>query len=477
MEANLKQHIAARNILLQGLRRLPENSKLYCAMGVLEDRHGNSDVARKFFVRGAKFETGSVYCLQGRAVLEYKVGNVPLARECFVRASERDPRNTLVWLTWAQMEEKEGQIANARKCYQMGISASKENSGASQLWQSWARLEEKQRNFSEALNIYRRARQSCPGDVQIRREWAKLSLARGSVERARVLFREAILLDGSDPYNWQCLAMLEARQLNYGAARRVFCDAVSRLAPGKINAAMFASVPSSWSLSNLSLVGKEDWSRSNTPSSTSTLVSVTASSDPASVPGSTGSASSASSTGSTGSAGLHSTPSSASVSVDDFFDYEMEDMVGRDFASRHVDVENIRGSTGKSQKQGLASLLYMWAMMEWKTQSIDRARVLFELASSEAHETSWIWLWYARFEEAQDRLLVGRNLIAKSIRCNGSDPDAWRTWSELERKLGRFAFAKECLDQAMQLSVTARLKTSRKVNDTKPFARVWENSS
>lgn len=50
-------------------------------------------------------------------------------------------------------------------------------------------------------------------------EWGKLQEKRGEINEATKLFQRSIITDPKNPYGYQCVALLEARQHRYNSAR------------------------------------------------------------------------------------------------------------------------------------------------------------------------------------------------------------------------------------------------------------------
>jgi len=468
LEVSLGRLQEARALLLTGLRRAPKETRLYYQMGVLEDRAGRGPVARKFFARGAKLEASAAaekgepgataFCLEGRGILEYRCGNVKLARECFARATQQDPSNSRLWLCWGNLEERESRPTAARRCYRHGTTAFP---SAPQLWQAWARLEEKCGDLRAALRVSASAMRACPTDIQLVRERGKLLLRRRDIELARRAFDSAIRLDRREAYSWQCRAVLEAQQLNYSGARELFESAARQCVPPHLARSsaralsalpppqVFASMSSSLGLSKtqehqMMLVTAADL---NIP-----LVRGGARDDHA---------------GTSVNSGESRSVAHVNAAKQRFeFGSLSDDVPNRTGLSKETleklpserDARNARGERSQTVRSWCA-LVYAWAMFEWHCNNAGRARVLFQLSGESFESSAWIWLWFARFEDSQGEPERARHYFARSIRLDRTNPDAWRSWAELEQRAGRASVSREIMQQAMQLSIARQLQT------------------
>jgi tetratricopeptide (TPR) repeat protein len=113
--------------------------------------------------------------------------------------------------------------------------------------------------------------------------------------------------------------------------------------------------------------------------------------------------------------------------------------------------------TGRSN--GLAELLYAWAVCEWQTDQPQNAARLFEFAIEESgHDVrlrSFILYVAARFELSRDEYhraqhFVGRCLADNPTHMPGGKEQVWTLWKKIAEQMGDNKLAEHCHQQAWQ---------------------------
>lgn len=113
--------------------------------------------------------------------------------------------------------------------------------------------------------------------------------------------------------------------------------------------------------------------------------------------------------------------------------------------------------TGRSN--GLAELLYTWAICEWHTQQNENVSSLFDLAIEETNEDDRLraFMLYvsARFELSRGehhraQHFVGRCLSEHASKMPGGIEQVWTLWKQIAEAMGDSRLARHCHHQAWQ---------------------------
>eukprot|EP00177_Eucheuma_denticulatum_P006244 GFKZ01011386.1.p1 GENE.GFKZ01011386.1~~GFKZ01011386.1.p1 ORF type:complete len:872 (+),score=119.49 GFKZ01011386.1:84-2618(+) len=181
----------ARELLQRGYRIHPLDPVCLQSLGIVEDKSGNTDAARKWFEKSVDVRP-TAPAFVAWALLEEREGNLDEAKRLFEEALTTDAAHGAAYNAYGMMEARRGRLEDARKVYERGLKVF----ASSSVWHGYGQLE--------------------------------LKLGRNP-DRARELFRKGVAQTREDTsFIWHTWGMLEVAEKNVKDARRVFRDALKR---------------------------------------------------------------------------------------------------------------------------------------------------------------------------------------------------------------------------------------------------------
>lgn len=163
----------------------------------------------------------------GLAKLLQRRGQIEEARELYTQGCDAvGGDNPFLWQAWATLEASQGELAKARRFFDAATVASSSHAAA---WHGWGMLEKREGNLIRARDLFLKGARLCKKDhpnEYLFQSLALLSFELGLVEEARDYYRQgtrALAAVGrSSPALWQAWAVMEAKEKNIDAARRLF---------------------------------------------------------------------------------------------------------------------------------------------------------------------------------------------------------------------------------------------------------------
>ncbi|KAK4532917.1 hypothetical protein CCYA_CCYA14G3774 [Cyanidiococcus yangmingshanensis] len=219
---------AARLLFAQSIRCQP-NAPAYVAWALLEERLGFYQQARKLFEAALRIDLGHGPAYNAYGRMEARLGNLEQSRQIFLRGlvAQHSP---CIYHGYAIVEWRYGHGAErAEAILRQGVA--KKGSETVFLWHTLGALALHQRKYEEARAVFAESLRTYPTNSRLL-VGAALSEAalgtRDAIERARVLFRQAVVADPLHGHAWQCWGVFETRQGNLDAARALFERGVER---------------------------------------------------------------------------------------------------------------------------------------------------------------------------------------------------------------------------------------------------------
>ncbi|KAA8493799.1 PsbB mRNA maturation factor Mbb1, chloroplastic [Porphyridium purpureum] len=248
----------ALEILNAGKVHYPSDPCIFMTLGTVHESCSQFEQARDWYARSVDAEARAP-TLVAWALLEERCGHFDLARSLFQRALRVDPLHGQAYNAYAMMEQRLNDQERALAVYQHGLDSGVCSvslyHGASQLhkargeydqarallrqgvlltrestvylWHSWGMLEIRLNNVSEARRIGELAMKRYPNDSRVLLVAALAYSACSAeyvaeVDRARELFRKAVLADPMHAHAWQVWGVFEASRNCLDAARALF---------------------------------------------------------------------------------------------------------------------------------------------------------------------------------------------------------------------------------------------------------------
>jgi tetratricopeptide (TPR) repeat protein len=181
---------------------------IFQAWGRVEEiQRGDVQKAREVFQRGCRLVPDSGSLLQAWAALEERRGLLDEARDLYQRATKSEPRLGFVWQSWGLMEMR-------RRCYDRAAflfrHGHENDPSCAALLASWAMMEGRElANVERGRQLFRLATQVDSKHAPAWHSWGSLELSLGNVDRARELYLQAARLNPEDPVSWHALGILE----------------------------------------------------------------------------------------------------------------------------------------------------------------------------------------------------------------------------------------------------------------------------
>lgn len=251
-----------QRLLHECLRQKPTDGPSWLALAKSELRSGNKTGARGLFEEALR-HTESVHLLQAWAVMESDDGNVTSARQLFSRAFEMESGNSYVAHGWGLMEEREGHIERARELYESALASSptptvlaslamlrafhdnepeaalkmledhaddpKYRQRSEELLLAKAHIHETvQLRTADASAALEEALARHPGSVKVRIYAAKLYLRLGDAARAETLLNDGRQMRLRDPWLYNTLASLQAKDQRLSEAVATITEGMKR---------------------------------------------------------------------------------------------------------------------------------------------------------------------------------------------------------------------------------------------------------
>eukprot|EP00172_Hildenbrandia_rubra_P003979 Plantae.Rhodophyta-Hildenbrandia_rubra.ctg7224.p1 GENE.Plantae.Rhodophyta-Hildenbrandia_rubra.ctg7224~~Plantae.Rhodophyta-Hildenbrandia_rubra.ctg7224.p1 ORF type:complete len:811 (+),score=138.13 Plantae.Rhodophyta-Hildenbrandia_rubra.ctg7224:2456-4888(+) len=247
-----------RRLLLKGISLHPREASLLQTLGMLEERAGNMEMAKKRFAESVDvrpnaaafvawgvlmekekdaesamhlFEKALEYdVLHGPAYNAYgmmlaRIGRMNKAREVFERGLAVHASSS-VYHGYGELELKYGEDpSKARELFRKGASQTREDT--SFVWHSWGMLELGERDPLAARSVFNQAVRRYPRNSRILVGHA-LALAFADVGilsddgGARLSFKRAVAADPTHAHAWQAWGVFERRRGKLDSARALF---------------------------------------------------------------------------------------------------------------------------------------------------------------------------------------------------------------------------------------------------------------
>lgn len=248
----------ARSILKRGHELHPRDPALLQSLGILEDKSGNTELARKLFYKSVCARPAGP-AFVAWALLEDREGNYEEAVRLFEECLVIDALHGAAYNAYGAMEARRGNLENARRVYDRGLKAcasasvwhgygqlelklsgdpvrarelfqkgtEKTREDTSFIWHSWGMLELAERRVLEARQLFRSALKRYPRNSRVL-VGAALAEAASSPQdvadpvSAREFFKRAVAADPTHAHAWQAWGVFELRNGREDAARALF---------------------------------------------------------------------------------------------------------------------------------------------------------------------------------------------------------------------------------------------------------------
>ncbi|KAJ1626592.1 hypothetical protein T492DRAFT_909996 [Pavlovales sp. CCMP2436] len=209
---------AARDLLARSIRCKPR-APAYVAWALLESRAGEYARARQLFDAGFQLEPSHGPLHNAYAAMESRLGNHDAARLIFANASKAHPTPDL-WHGWGSLELRLGKTERARWLWARGASAAAHDT--SFLWHSLGCLELGGGNMEAADAAFTAGLRRMPRSSPLLLGRARVRIARGDVDGARKVLRQAVNADAAHAHAWQAWGLMEKAQGNTQVAIDLF---------------------------------------------------------------------------------------------------------------------------------------------------------------------------------------------------------------------------------------------------------------
>ncbi|CDF32431.1 TPR repeat-containing protein [Chondrus crispus] len=179
----------ARSILQRGHMMHPKDPALLQSLGILEDKCGKTEVARKLFYKSVCVKPAGP-AFVAWALLEDREGNYEEANRLFEECLTIDPLHGAAYNAYGMMEARRGNLDKARSVYGRGLKAC----ASSSVWHGYGQLELKLGGDpARARELFRKGTEKTRGDTSfIWHSWGMLELTEKRVIEARQLFKNAL---------------------------------------------------------------------------------------------------------------------------------------------------------------------------------------------------------------------------------------------------------------------------------------------
>lgn len=248
----------ARSLLERGHKLHPSDPALLQTLGTLEEKSGNTKVAKKMFYdsvcarptapafvawalleeREGNYEEsvrlfeealatdalhGAAYNAYG--MMEARRGNLDRARQIYERGLKVFA-SASVWHGFGQLELKLGRNPErARELFKQGVAQTREDTAF--IWHSWGMLELSQQRITDARRVFSDALKRYPRNSRVLVGAALAAAAsgqriRGDEQKARDFFKRAVAADPSHAHAWQAWGVFELRRGRLDASQALF---------------------------------------------------------------------------------------------------------------------------------------------------------------------------------------------------------------------------------------------------------------
>lgn len=248
----------ARKLLQRGIKLHPKDPALLQTLGTLEDKFGNTEEAKQFFLESVRSRP-TAPALVAWALLEERDGNYDKCKTLFEEALEANPLHGAAYNAYGMMEARRGSLIAARGVFERGLEVNatasvwhgygqlelkiashpdrarqlfrqgtaRTSEDTSFIWHSWGMLELSQKMIHAARDVFSKALKRYPRNSRLlvgraMAEGASCPNIHSNEQDAREYFRRAIGADPTHAHAWQVWGVFELRKGRFDAAEALF---------------------------------------------------------------------------------------------------------------------------------------------------------------------------------------------------------------------------------------------------------------